>query len=151
MTQTSLRTILALAILTSLTALHGAALAKAERTAVYAFDKAWPTAVRFLRVDEGLKVIEKDPDTGYIIFELREEGKVFSGALELIRTTDKSRDAVQLVLRVEDRPNYTEQGMIDRLVRKLESELGRPVPPPSDKPAPAPKVPADDPPAKSTD
>ncbi len=118
------------------------AAAKSEKTVVYGVGKVFPAAVRFLRVDERLKIVEKDADAGYVMFELKEEGKTFPGALELIESEDAGRPAVKLVLRIEDRPSYVEQAMLERLERKLRAELGSEPPPrPAPKPEPAPKEP----------
>jgi hypothetical protein len=118
-----------------LVVLPAPAMAKSEKTVVYGVAKVFPTAVRFLRVDERVKITEKDADAGYVMFELREEGKTFPRALELIEAEDAGRPAVKLILRIEDRPSYVEQAMLERLERKLRAELGsepppvRPVPP----------------------
>jgi hypothetical protein len=104
----------------------------------------WPTAVRFLRIDEGLKIVEKDADTGYVLFELAEEGKVFTGSVEVIRRQDDSeRDAVELIVRIRDRPSYMEHAILNRMLLKIRDELGHPKAPP--KKAPPKKAPKDPP------
>jgi hypothetical protein len=113
------------------------AAARSDRTLAYAVAKVFPAAVRFLRVDEGLTITEKDADAGYVMFELEQDGKTFPGALELVVTESAGRSAVKLVLRIEDRPSYVETAMLDRLERKLRAELGS-EPPPVVKPPPAP-------------
>jgi hypothetical protein len=135
-----MKTVVAVALVLAITvtSLAGAAWALSEKTVLYGFDRVWPAAVRFLRVDEGLTVTEKDAETGYVLFELREEGKRFPGALELIRTTVGEREAIQLVLRIEDRPDYVEQGILARLETKLRKELGEPPPAVKKRPPPAP-------------
>jgi hypothetical protein len=127
----------------------GAAQAKTERTVTYTFEQVWSTAIRHLRVEEGFAIVEKDPEIGYVMFEVREEKKVFSGALELVRQKETGgRAAVRLVLRISNRPAYMEAGVLDRMVEKLRQEHGEPVPPP-EQPAPPkrkpkePKEPAD--------
>lgn len=123
---------------------HRPALAQTERVFGYAAAKVYPAAVRFLRVDERLRLVEKDADAGYVLFELKEERKVFPGALELIPVDDEGGARVRVVLRIEDRPSYLEAAMLERFERKLRSELGSPPPrktkkePPKD---PAPKDP----------
>ncbi|HTE56601.1 MAG TPA: hypothetical protein VK698_37365 [Kofleriaceae bacterium] len=125
----------------TLAALTGAAGAKTERTARYTFEQVWSTAVRHLRVEEGFTIVEKDEDVGYVIFQVKEEGKVFSGALELVRQKDTSgRATVRLVLRIGDRPAYMEAGVLDRMLAKLREEHGDP-PPLENKPPPAQKKP----------
>ena len=110
-----------------------AAFAKSEKTVGWNASKIWPAAVRFIRVDERLKIIEKDADAGYVMFELHEEGKTFSGALELVSNDDD--DGVKLVISITDRPQYIESAMMARLERKLHTELGT-------APTPAPRKPA---------
>ena len=114
-----------------------AAFARSEKTLAYPRDAAWPAAVRFIRVDEGLKIIEKDGEAGYVLFEIKEEGKTFRGSLEVMTVIVDGRTLVRFVVQVEDRPSWTEIAMLTRLERKLRSELGSPAPPPS-KPKPAP-------------
>lgn len=118
-----------------LVAFAAPAAAKTSRRASYDYERVWPAAVRFLRIDEGLKLVEKDADAGYVLFELEEEGKTFRGALEIIRRKDSvGRDAVELVLHIEDRPSYMEYGILDRLMDKLRTELGQPKRPPPREP-----------------
>lgn len=121
----------ALVLLAALVAGAGSAAAKTERSASYSFEQVWPTAVRHLRVDEGFTIVEKDPDTGYVVFEVKEEGKAFSGTLELVRQKDQAgRPAVRLVLSIGDRPAYMEAGVLDRMLDKLRKEHGAPPAPP---------------------
>jgi hypothetical protein len=128
-----------LVLLAVLVAGAGTAAAKTERSASYSFEQVWPTAVRHLRVDEGFTIVEKDPDTGYVVFEVKEEGKNFSGTLELVRHKDQAgRAAVRLVLRIGDRPAYMEAGVLDRMLEKLRKEYGEP-PDPPEQPRPPPK------------
>jgi hypothetical protein len=120
-----------LVLLAVLVAGASSAAAKTERSASYSFEQVWPTAVRHLRVDEGFTIVEKDQDTGYVVFEVKEEGKNFSGTLELVRQKDQAgRAAVRLVLRIGDRPAYMEAGVLDRMLEKLRKEYGEPPDPP---------------------
>ena len=119
--------------------LCGVADARSEKTLAYPRDQAWPAAVRFVRVDQGLKIIEKDADAGYVLFELREDGKTFRGSLEVIDVTKDGRHAVRFVMQIEDRPAWLEVELLDRLERKLRAELGTPAPAPTPKPKDEPK------------
>ena len=47
------------------------AAAKATRTTRYAMAQVWPAAVRFLRVDEGLEIVDKDETAGYVVFVMK--------------------------------------------------------------------------------
>jgi hypothetical protein len=127
--------------------------ARSEKALAYPRDQAWPAAVRWIRVDERLKVIEKDADAGYVLFELREDKKTFRGSLEVIDSVKDGRHLVRFVIQLEDRPEWVELQMLDRLEQKLRAELGSPAPAPSapQKPAAPPQKPRDDPsPAKPT-
>jgi hypothetical protein len=117
----------------------GLAWAKTSRELPYGYDPVWSALVRFLRVDEKLKVVEKDADTGYVLFELSEGKRTFSGAAELLRT--EGGRGTRLTLRIEDRPSYMELGLIDRFEVKLRDELGQPPPPPAPAPPPPPPAP----------
>jgi hypothetical protein len=101
------------------------AAARSAREYPYPYDPVWAALVRFLRVDEGLKLVEKDPANGYVLFELTEAKRTFSGAAELVRLEAGTR----VVVRIADRPSYMEQGLLDRLGDKLREELGEPPPP----------------------
>ncbi|MCA9679408.1 MAG: hypothetical protein H6709_18915 [Kofleriaceae bacterium] len=120
--------------------------AKTERTVRWDLARVFPAAIRFLRVDEHVTIVEKDAEAGYVLFDLVDEGKTFHGALELIVIDQDDRPGVRLVLRLEDRPSYMELGMLDRLERKLRDDLG---PPPRGDARPAkpakPDAPADAP------
>jgi hypothetical protein len=122
--------------------------ARSEKTLAYQREQAWPTAVRFLRIDEKLRIIEKDADAGYILFELKEEGKTFRGSLEVFAVQAQGRTSVRFVITIEDRPSWLEIAMLTRLERKLRAELGSPAPAPSKPPAKEPPRADEPPPAK---
>jgi hypothetical protein len=107
------------------------AAAKSSRDVAYAYDPVFTSVVRFLRVDEGLKLVEKDAAAGYVIFVLTEGKRTFNGAAEVMKAQDGSGNAVtRVTLRIADRPSYMELGMLDRLELKLREELGEPAAPP---------------------
>jgi hypothetical protein len=107
------------------------AAARAEREVGWTADRVFPAAVRFLRVNEKVAIVEKDAEAGYVIFELTDDGKAFRGALELVPLENEK---LRLVIQIEDRPEYMEIGMLDRLETKLRDELGAPKPKPKPKP-----------------
>jgi hypothetical protein len=125
------RLLLAFALSASLA---GAASARSEKTLAYQRDQAWPAAVRFLRVDAKLKLIEKDAEAGYVLFEYREENKTFRGSLEVIELVKDGRKLVRFVVQIEDRPAWVEVELLTKLERKLRAELGTPAPSPSPRP-----------------
>jgi hypothetical protein len=116
------------------------AAASTERSTFYTFDQVWPTAVRYLAVDEGCKIVDRDADTGYVVFELADRGKTYRGALEVVKTREDGRPAVRLVLQIADRPSWMEGAILDRLVAKLYKEHGDPPPPPAEKKPPPDKA-----------
>ena len=124
------RIILALLLMTTV------AQARSEKTLAYERDPAWAASVRFLRVDAKLKLIEKDQEAGYVIFEFREENKTFRGSLELIEVVKDGRKVVRFVIQIEDRPQWVEIEMLTKLERKLRAELGAPAPAPTPKQPP---------------
>lgn len=133
---------LSLLVIIGAVAASGAELAgaKATRLASWEFSRVWPTAVRFLRVDEGFALVEKDAEAGYVLFEVQRNDQTYRGSLELVRIKDYAeRDAVRLILKITDRPIYEEDGVLERLLDKLRSELGQPVDPPEPEPEPPPE------------
>ncbi|HEU0034351.1 MAG TPA: hypothetical protein VFQ53_27200 [Kofleriaceae bacterium] len=119
------------------------AAARSEKTLAYARDHAWPTAVRFVAVDESAKILEKDGDAGYVLFEIKDQGKLYRGSLELVTVTVNGQPNVKLVVTLVDRPSWMEVAMLTRLEQKLRADLGSPNPAPSkprdDKPNDKPK------------
>lgn len=116
------------------------AAAKSQKKLAYTYEQVWPAAVRFLRVDEGFEIVEKDMDAGYVIFAVSEDGKRFRGSFEIVRVESDGRPGLLLLVGIEDRPSYMEQGILDRFEQKLRAELGSPRPPqPKPAPKPAPK------------
>jgi hypothetical protein len=116
--------------------------ARSEKTLAYQRAEVWPAAVRFLVVDERVKVTEKDADAGYVLFELRDDGKLFRGSLEVMTIVRDGRSVVRFVLQIADRPSWLEIAMLTRLETKLRAELGSPSPAPS--PPAKPEAPARD-------
>jgi hypothetical protein len=124
-----------------------AANARSERTVGWTPAQVWAGAVRFLRIDEGVAIVDKDADAGYVVFEYPDEGKTYRGALEVVAIEKDGGTVVKLILTIADRPDYVEAGMLERLERRLRDELGSPPsrpPPPKapdkpkgDKPPPA--------------
>ncbi|HUS29590.1 MAG TPA: hypothetical protein VMZ53_13850 [Kofleriaceae bacterium] len=120
-----------LALLFAVPVAGGTAHARSEKMLAYEREPAWAASVRFLRVDAHLKLIEKDAEAGYVIFEYTEEKKTFRGSLELIETVKDGRKVVRFVMTIEDRPAWVEIGLLTKLESKLRSELGSPAPAPS--------------------
>lgn len=103
--------------------------------ATYTFDQTFGTALRMVRVDMGLKVTEKDTESGYILFEYTSPesgGRSSNGSIEVVR----GKQGVHVTVQLPSMPRYHEQVMMDALVKKLASEHGeppqKPKPPPPD-------------------
>jgi len=136
------------ALIVSFLALAGASLvalgaptaeARVGYESPYTFEQTFGTAIRLLRVDLACKITEKDPDSGYVLFEYTstESGKqIHRGSMEVVRATQGAHVSVQLATL----PSYHEQMIIDALARKLVTEHGDP--PPHEKALPTP--PAED-------
>ena len=104
---------------------------KSSRESPYGFDRTWNAALRLVRVDLGLKVLEKDDANGYLLFEYRssESGpKATSGSFEVIKT-GAHLDEVKVVVQLPQMPRYHEQVLLDRLAQKMRDEYGDPPPP----------------------
>lgn len=108
--------------------------ARSEKSMGYAPKDVWSPTVRFVRVDENLKILERDAELGYILFELREDKKVFRGSVEIIAAS--ADHGVRVIVDLRDRPSYMEVAMLERLERKLMAELGPAPSPPKKEKAP---------------
>lgn len=127
-----------LVLLTALLALT--AEARTEHTLRYTKLQSFNAALRYLRVDCGYNVVEKDPDSGYLMFEYPADGseKLTNGSIEVIQRGAE----VALVVRVPEMPQYHERLIANGLLKKLSLDYGAP---PAPKKAPPQKAP---PPAK---
>ncbi len=99
--------------------------ASANYMSPYPFDETYATALRLLRVDMGFKILEKDKDLGYVLFEYTsiESGtRVSSGSIEIVET----KKGTSVAINVPAMPQYHEQMLIDALAKKLEKEYGTP-------------------------
>lgn len=106
--------------------------AKQTYESAYTYDQTWNAALRLVRVDLGMKVVDKDDKVGFILFEYVSDGATSSGSIEMLKT-DK---AVRVICQIPKFPSYHEIAVLDRLARKLKDEYG--APPPKPKPAPPP-------------
>jgi len=109
-------------------ALSGTASARTERKLTYRATQVWSSAVRFLRVDLGYKIVEKDKETGYLLFEYNDSGRSYQASLELIPVVDEGHRIVRARVRIEGMPSYVEAVLIDKFLRKLKTEYGDPPP-----------------------
>ncbi|MSP60532.1 MAG: hypothetical protein EXR72_09365 [Myxococcales bacterium] len=121
----------------------GSAEAKEKADLLWPLDQVLGTAVRFLRVDRGCKVTDRDDTSAFLMFECAgDPGKPpHRGSLELFRVDTQGRDAVRAQISLSDEPSYIEKRFLELLERKLRDERGSP---PPARPAPAPVRPARD-------
>jgi len=120
------------------------AAAKAQNEYAYRLEEAFSTAMRFVRVDRGCKITDKDAEAAFVMFECPvDEKKVARGSLELIRTPVRGQDGVRLQITLPDDGHGVELRWMDLLERKLRDERGTPRDAPKPKPAPPPQPPPD--------
>jgi hypothetical protein len=118
----------ALAVSAAIVLTSPAAEAKTSVESLYGFERTWNAALRMVRVDMGLKVVEKDDGVGYLLFDYKspESGnKVTAGSIELVRPKD-GQGPVQVIVQLAEMPRYHEMAMADSLARKMRAEYGDP-------------------------
>lgn len=119
----------------------GSGSASARVTAESQYTKAqnYSAALRFLRVDKGFEVVERDEDAAYLIFRYptpeRKEQNV-TGTIEVVELDQR----VTLIVKLPQMPQYHERLLSDQLLKKLRDEYG---PPPAPKQKPEEKPPAE--------
>lgn len=109
---------------------------KATTHSPYGYKRTWNAALRFIRVDNGFDIVEKDDSTGYILFEYRspESGsKPVAGSLEVVQPPSDSND-VAILVSLPKMPHYHERVLADGLTRKMRDEYGDPPPRPKESP-----------------
>jgi len=103
--------------------------ARSTQPVPYPAPDIWATSIRFLRVDRGFPIREKDESAGYILFDYLDSGRSYRGALELIPAADvDGRVGAQVVVSIPDLPRRYETGLLDRLAAKIRDERGPPAP-----------------------
>jgi hypothetical protein len=128
--------------------LAGAAWARSEVEVGYTREQAFSAALRYLRVDLGYEVIEKDPDAAYLLFSFADPElarKTGRGSIEVVQR----ERSVRVLVNLPDLPSYREEVLKRGLLDKLRTEYGEPTgePPrekPSKKPEPKPEEPPSD-------
>ena len=101
----------------------------------------WAAAVRYLRVDRGFTIREKDEKAGYVLFEYADSGKTFRGSLELVALTEEGRPSTAVVITLPELPQRYEMLLLGELGAKVRQERG---PAPASQPRPAPTEAAKD-------
>jgi hypothetical protein len=104
--------------------------ARVDGSSAYSKSQTYSGALRYVRVDLGYDVVEKDPDAAYLIFKYTAPGSKdgVTGTLEVV----ESGGSVRLFVSLPRLPEYQERIFRDGLLKKLRDEYG---PPPPKKPA----------------
>jgi hypothetical protein len=106
--------------------------AEADAKSAYSKGQTYSAALRYLRVDLGYEIVEKDPDAAYLLFRYTPTGRrePTNGSIEVVET----RTEVRVVVQLPQLPHYHETMLRDGLLAKLRKEYGEP--PPARKPTP---------------
>ena len=114
--------IITVLLLGNLFSLNSSAMIKEELT--YSEETLWRCAVRFIRVDSGFEILEKERGTGYMLFVYKDGNASGKGALEMIRVENADRRYVRVQITVNGQPKYIESMLLNRFKRKLRREYG---------------------------
>jgi hypothetical protein len=100
----------------------------------YSKAQTYSGALRYLRVDMGYEVVERDPDAAYLIFRYELPGQKKATATGTVEVVEADGH-VRLFVQIPTMPEYHERVLRDGLVRKLHDEYGTPPhkPPPVEK------------------
>jgi hypothetical protein len=106
--------------------LAAVARASTEAESLYTKAQTYNAALRYLRVDLGYEVTEKDPEAAYLLFQVTPEGKKApaNGSFEIV----EQQDRVRFFVRLPELPQYREMVLSDGLLKKLRTEYGEPPP-----------------------
>lgn len=127
------RVLLVVAFLAFGVLLASAAGARVEGDSEYSKAQTFSGALRYLRVDLGYEVVEKDAESAYLVFKYvppgQPKGEAF-GTVEVI----EAGEHVRVFVRIPKMPEYYERILRDGLLRKLRDEYGPPAPHKPEKP-----------------
>ncbi|HEY2746892.1 MAG TPA: hypothetical protein VGL86_19855 [Polyangia bacterium] len=124
-----------LSLLLSFVIVAANAHARAQTELQYPLVEAYSTALRFVRIDRGCKVVDKDADAAFVSFECSDDGKVKRGSLELFKVPG----GVRMQVTLGDDTHGMELRWLELYERKLKDELGEPLPVAPPKVAPSAK------------
>jgi hypothetical protein len=128
--------ILAGILLAALVLCTHSATARVGGACEYSKAQTYSGALRYLRVDLGFEVTERDPDAAYLIFRYQLPGQGKATATGTVEIVDADGH-VKLFVQIPTMPEYHERVLRDGLVKKLHDEYGEPAhkpPPPEKKP-----------------
>jgi hypothetical protein len=123
-----------------------AAMIENRRVLSYPIDQVWPTAIRYLRIDRGFEIVDRDRDAGYLLFEFPlEQKRIGSGSVEMFEAVDASgRPSVSISVNTGAGPVHLPNSILDGIAAKVRAERGQPPPPPPPKQEEPPKDKPDD-------
>ncbi len=115
---------LGLACLLSLTFLGTPGSARVSEGTGYSASQVYNAAVRYLRVDSGYRITEKDRDNGYLLFEYPRSagGEPVAASLEVV----ESEAGAAFVVQIPSMPSHHEEYLAEALVKKLRTDYGEP-------------------------
>jgi hypothetical protein len=148
MAQSWASSVVAIVPLLTLVAATTPAAARVDGSSGYSKAQTYSGALRYVRVDLGYEVVEKDPDAAYLIFKYTAPGSSKSSAVTGTLEVIEAQGGVRLFVSLPRMPEYHERIFRDGLLKKLKEEYGAPPPaakkppPPTDKPTPTPDAPA---------
>lgn len=97
--------------------------ARVEDTCPYSKSQVFRSALRFLRVDQGVSISERDEESGYLLFEYPvEKTHTTPGSLEII----EREGGVKIILSIAKLPEYHERHFVAKLLDKLRADYGDP-------------------------
>lgn len=120
----------------------GQAAARSEAETSYTREQTFSAALRYLRVDLGYEVTEKDPDAAYLLFSFSApelEQKSAHGSIEVVQ----GERTVRVFVNLPQLPSYHEDVLKRGLLQKLRAEYGEP-PKAEPRKKPEPEKPAPD-------
>ena len=120
------RPLLLLAVTCALVTVAPPVGARAETESPYTRRQTFNGALRYLRVDLGFEVVERDFDAGYLLFKYvpLHSDTPTRGSIEVIEVQGN----VKVVVALPEQPNHHETMLSDGLMKKLEIEYGEPPP-----------------------
>lgn len=100
----------------------------------YPVEQSWNAAVRLVRVDMGFSIVERDRESGFLLFTYRDTTRASSASIELIPAQVSGVSGVRVVVQIPAMPTYMERHLLTRLDRKLHDDYGEPRRPPPREP-----------------
>src|SRR6187549_3537059 len=103
------------------------ATARVGGDSAYSKAQTYSGALRYLRVDLGYEVVEKDPDSAYLVFRYAPPGQPKSESFGTVEVVEAD-EHVRVFVRIPRMPEYHERVLRDGLLKKLREEYGVPAP-----------------------